>query len=184
MLQEWLRAALRSSGITQTELAKRLTMALGRSIDKVAVNTMVSGQRRLLAEELIEIARICGCAMPTDLGGGTSELSRALSAIRSAADFNDLGVSSGLPVHDSDYVQVKVSDLRTRLRSAFLIHLPATEENIIGIISSSLVASLQQSSNSVLIHRIEPISPQYEDIVREPHASSKLVKKRAKQRCL
>lgn len=67
MLSEWLRDALKASRIKQAELSRRLTLALGRDIDRAAVNKMVSGLREIRGDELIEIARITGYEAPTEI---------------------------------------------------------------------------------------------------------------------
>lgn len=64
MLNQWLSNALQISGVSQSELSRRLTEALGRSIDRAAVNKMTNGKRNISADELIEIERITGVAGP------------------------------------------------------------------------------------------------------------------------
>lgn len=67
MISEWLRQALKDSGLSQAELARVLSGRLGRSIDRAAVNKMASGKRQITADELLEIARVTGQALPEDL---------------------------------------------------------------------------------------------------------------------
>lgn len=64
MLSEWLRDALESSGKSQAELSRLLTVSLGRSIDRAAVNKMVKGTRAISADELLEISRFLKVAAP------------------------------------------------------------------------------------------------------------------------
>jgi SOS-response transcriptional repressor LexA len=83
MLADWLRNVLRDKQISQVELARRLTEALGRTIDKAAVNKMtVPGKkgRKIAADELLAILEITGAPPPTlrledgTLLSGTSEV--------------------------------------------------------------------------------------------------------------
>lgn len=60
----WVRDALKRAKIGQAELARRLTESLGRSIDRAAVNKMVSGGRDLAADELLMISEITGVPVP------------------------------------------------------------------------------------------------------------------------
>jgi hypothetical protein len=64
MLSEWLRAALDKSGVGQAELARHLTKALGRSVDRAAVNKMTMGKRKITADEMVEIARYLDAPQP------------------------------------------------------------------------------------------------------------------------
>jgi SOS-response transcriptional repressor LexA len=69
MLDGWLRDALTSSGLNQTELARRLTARLGRQIDRSAVSKMTLGKRAIAGDEMIAIAEITGAKAP-DAGDG------------------------------------------------------------------------------------------------------------------
>lgn len=64
MLEGWLRDAIKRTGIGQAELARRLTETLGRSIDRAAVNKMLSGGRDIAADEMLSIAKITGQPLP------------------------------------------------------------------------------------------------------------------------
>lgn len=66
MLSKWLRESLISKGITQSELARRMTAALGRSIDRAAVNKMTTNKRKIAADELLTIEGILGMTAPRD----------------------------------------------------------------------------------------------------------------------
>src|SRR5690606_21211910 len=66
MLSEWLHMALKGKGMKQAELARRLTLALGRSIDRAAVNKMIKNQRKIAADELIAIEGILGMVAPRE----------------------------------------------------------------------------------------------------------------------
>ena len=67
MLSEWLRSALEASGKSQTDLARHLTEALGKSIDRAAVNKMTKGTRGITAEELMAIERFTGWEAPSEI---------------------------------------------------------------------------------------------------------------------
>jgi phage repressor protein C with HTH and peptisase S24 domain len=64
MSADWLREALALSNTRQAELARQLTASLERSIDRAAVNKMLSGQRAIQGDELLEIERITGLEAP------------------------------------------------------------------------------------------------------------------------
>jgi SOS-response transcriptional repressor LexA len=64
MLAEWLNQVLAETGISKTELAKRLTQRLGRSIDRSAVSKMSTGIRSISADELMAIEEITGRTAP------------------------------------------------------------------------------------------------------------------------
>lgn len=64
MLSEWLREALEETGIKQAALARELTDRLGRSIDRAAVNKMLTGGRAIQGDELLEIERITRHSAP------------------------------------------------------------------------------------------------------------------------
>ena len=66
MVSDWLTQALKKSRISQAELARQLTIALKRSIDRAAVNKMVSGKRDISADEMIEIAKITAYPFPME----------------------------------------------------------------------------------------------------------------------
>jgi transcriptional regulator with XRE-family HTH domain len=61
----WIQEALRSSQMSQAELARRLGERLGREIDRSMVQKVLKGVRRLPSDELIAIAEISGLAPPT-----------------------------------------------------------------------------------------------------------------------
>jgi hypothetical protein len=74
MVSTWVKQAIefaRSSHkgvgrkLNQAELGRKLTSALGREIDRAAVNKMTKGIRSLAADEMLEISRITGFPVPT-----------------------------------------------------------------------------------------------------------------------
>ena len=64
MLDGWLRNALKTSGLNQTEMASRLTRKLGRQIDRSAVSKMALGKRAVAGDEMLAIAEIAGVRAP------------------------------------------------------------------------------------------------------------------------
>lgn len=66
VLAEWLQAALENAGVSQAALARWMTAALGRSIDRAAVNKMVKGARDIAADELLVAARLLNAQIPTE----------------------------------------------------------------------------------------------------------------------
>lgn len=64
MFADWLKSALKTTGLSQAELAARLTATLGRSIDRSAVNKMALGKREMAADELLAIAKITNLSPP------------------------------------------------------------------------------------------------------------------------
>lgn len=58
MLDVWLRNLLKEKKVSQAELSRRLTQALGRSIDRAAVNKMTTGDRKIAADEMLAITRL------------------------------------------------------------------------------------------------------------------------------
>lgn len=70
MLQEWARDALKHSGLSQAELARRLTAHLHRAIDRAAVNKMTLGKRAIAGDEMIAIEEITGFPAPLENADG------------------------------------------------------------------------------------------------------------------
>ena len=66
MLSEWLQKVMDAAGVSQAHLARELTEALGRSIDRAAVNKMRSGGRKISADELVAITRILRVKAPVE----------------------------------------------------------------------------------------------------------------------
>lgn len=64
-VNRWVVEAIKKSGISQAELSRRLTVDLRRELDRAAVNKMVAGERRVLADEMLAIERITGLAVPS-----------------------------------------------------------------------------------------------------------------------
>lgn len=64
MLAEWVAEGLSKAGFTQADLARLLTQRLGRSVDRAAVNKMISDERRVAGDELLAIASITGLPPP------------------------------------------------------------------------------------------------------------------------
>lgn len=66
MFQEWLRTALESANMGQAQLSRLLTERLGRSVDRAAVNKIISGLRKVSADELLAIEEILGVSFQKD----------------------------------------------------------------------------------------------------------------------
>ncbi|HET6409123.1 MAG TPA: S24 family peptidase [Chthoniobacteraceae bacterium] len=67
MLSDWLREALDASNTKQAELSRQLTKALGRSVDRAAVNKMLSAERAIAGDELLVIERVTGFEAPKEI---------------------------------------------------------------------------------------------------------------------
>lgn len=65
-LQDWLKAAIAFSGISQAELGRQLSATLRRNIDRAAVNKMTKGGRAIAGDEMLEIERITGFNLPVE----------------------------------------------------------------------------------------------------------------------
>jgi SOS-response transcriptional repressor LexA len=89
MLSEWLQSALETSGVGQSELSRQLTLALGRSIDRAAVNKMTKGTRAIAADELKVIERVTGHEAPTEIEVPLKGYIGAGEAVEAVADMDD-----------------------------------------------------------------------------------------------
>lgn len=74
MLKQWLIDALKHAEMSQSELARRLTLQLHRAIDRAAVNKMVSGGRAIKGDELIAIEEITGFPAPLENADGITKV--------------------------------------------------------------------------------------------------------------
>jgi phage repressor protein C with HTH and peptisase S24 domain len=82
MLSSWLQDALKTTGVSQADLARSLTLSLRRSIDRAAVNKMTKGTRNIAADEMIEIVRFLGVSPPDQtLGPDASKTREVPNAI-------------------------------------------------------------------------------------------------------
>lgn len=66
MTPDWVTDALAYAGISQAEMARRLSAELGRTIDRAAVNKMTTGVRKVSGSELAAISRITGYSVPDE----------------------------------------------------------------------------------------------------------------------
>lgn len=66
MLSQWIKTALKASGVSQAEASRQLTQRLGRSIDRAAVNKMTKGKREIAGDELLALGKITGIAPPVE----------------------------------------------------------------------------------------------------------------------
>jgi SOS-response transcriptional repressor LexA len=64
MMDDWAKRAIDASGKSQAEIARLLSAALHRSLDRAAVNKVYKGTRKLAADEMVELARITGVEIP------------------------------------------------------------------------------------------------------------------------
>ncbi|MDQ2079508.1 XRE family transcriptional regulator [Xanthobacteraceae bacterium Astr-EGSB] len=64
-IHQWVAKALEVSGLSQAEMARRLTTELRRDIDRAAVNKMVKGTRDVAADEMLAIETISGVPAPS-----------------------------------------------------------------------------------------------------------------------
>jgi transcriptional regulator with XRE-family HTH domain len=55
-----IKDTLKQKGIGQAELARQLSVALGRNVDRSIVNKMLLGTRRIEAQELLALERVLG----------------------------------------------------------------------------------------------------------------------------
>lgn len=105
MLEEWLKEALRTSGVSGSELARQLTARLGRSIDPAAVSKMQKGIRRIAADEMLLISEITK-APPVDMNAASITHVPLISFV-SAGGFCDPGYVD----HEADAPKIEVAGL-------------------------------------------------------------------------
>ena len=83
-LCRWLDGALSVAGLNQPQLARALSLATGRPITRGTVCGMLHGRRKISAEELLEISRICDVPVPTPGGKRASVNSKTARAAQNA----------------------------------------------------------------------------------------------------
>jgi transcriptional regulator with XRE-family HTH domain len=66
----WIEKALAAAGMKQAELARRLSIELGRNIDRQMISKMISGIRRVSADEWHGISRVTRYPLPGMPDGG------------------------------------------------------------------------------------------------------------------
>jgi SOS-response transcriptional repressor LexA len=62
--QEWLRAALDHTGMSQAELARRISPKVPSAIDHVKINKVLRGIRKLTHHEIIAISDVLAVPLP------------------------------------------------------------------------------------------------------------------------
>lgn len=67
-LMEWLRKALQTSRVSQSELARRLTTTLNKSYYPSTINNMLSGKREIGLDEALAISSALNVVLPLDEG--------------------------------------------------------------------------------------------------------------------
>jgi transcriptional regulator with XRE-family HTH domain len=73
MFADWIRQALKNSGITQSELSRRLSAKVHREVNRSAVNKLTKDQRTLTADELLAISEITGTPVPWGIHPSTRD---------------------------------------------------------------------------------------------------------------
>ncbi len=101
MLDLWVLEAIKRSGVSQAELARRLTDKLGRSVDRAAVNKMVKGQRDVAADEMLAIADVTGFPVPFASRAPTAPVVGYVGAGTEVTPFDDHAQGAGL-----DHVEI------------------------------------------------------------------------------
>lgn len=96
MLKEWLHRALKQAGISQAALSRSLTERLGRSIDRAAVNKMLTGQRAIFADELLAASEITGLPPPFAVEGPRIKVVGHVGAGAEVFPFDDYAQGDGL----------------------------------------------------------------------------------------
>jgi hypothetical protein len=59
-MTEWLAAAIERAGINQSEVSRKLSLAVGRTIHRSMVHKMLTGERLIKADELLALRNILG----------------------------------------------------------------------------------------------------------------------------
>lgn len=91
MIEQWAKAVIENSGLSQAEIARQMTERLGRSIDRAAVNKIVKGARALSADEMLALASILNVQVPDGVGPRTVPLVGYVAAGAVAHFFSDQG---------------------------------------------------------------------------------------------
>lgn len=110
MLSQWLNDAISISGISQAELARRLTDSLGRSIDRAAVNKMAKGKRGIAADEMMQIAKLTNVPVPDE--AGTAPLVGYVGAGAHFFPFEFSGDLDRVPAPDGSTDQTVAAEIR------------------------------------------------------------------------
>lgn len=61
---QWLTGALDYAGISQSELARRVSESLGESLDRSMINKVLTGKRELSAREMLAVASVTEYPVP------------------------------------------------------------------------------------------------------------------------
>jgi len=111
MIEQWAKAAIDASGLTQAEIARQLTERLGKSLDRAAVNKIHKGIRKLSADEMVELSRISGLPMPDHTGPRLVPVVGYVAAGALAHFFDDQGAYDEVEAPDgstNDTVAVEI----------------------------------------------------------------------------
>ena len=64
MLTKWANEAVEQSGLSQQAFERHLSATLGREMPTAGFSKMLQGKRKLVADEMIEIARLANYPLP------------------------------------------------------------------------------------------------------------------------
>lgn len=112
MIEQWAKAAIDASGMSQAEIARQMTERLGKSLDRAAINKIYKGTRGLSAEEMIELSRLTGVAMPDHSGPRTVPLVGYVAAGAVAHFFDDQGVIDEVEAPDGSTNETVAVEIR------------------------------------------------------------------------
>lgn len=95
MLSEWVELALETKGMSQAALGRELTIRLGRSIDRAAINKMVTGKRAIAADEMLVISQVTGVPAPVEQHVPKRRLVPLIGFVSAGAEANLFGEGQG-----------------------------------------------------------------------------------------
>lgn len=112
MIEQWAKAVIDASDLSQAEIARQLTEMLGRSIDRAAVNKIVKGTRALSADEMIALAQILNVPVPDSAGPRTVPLVGYVAAGAVAHFFSDQGEFDRVEAPDGSTTDTVAVEIR------------------------------------------------------------------------
>lgn len=161
-LSKWLVSALRhAAGLSQAELARKLTEKLGRSIDRAAVNKMAKpGGRGIAADELLAIAEITGYPAPSPRSRARAQTTQALGYVGAGSEIvpiddhaqgaglEEVELPPGVPA-DSALVIVRGDSMYPRYYDNEYLFYREYEGNIVDLIGKECVVQLEDGRTYV-----------------------------------
>lgn len=131
-LMSWLRAALDESVVSQSELARRLTKALGKTYYPSTINNMLSGKRDIGLDEALAISAVLNVTLPIDVAPKTREqvpLAGYVGAGAQTVMFNDgqgpfdmVDAPEGvIPTSDMVAVEVRGDSMYPQIENGWMI---------------------------------------------------------------